>query len=153
MWMPYTTSSRITKILLQTNQATKTKPEWEYAPFRFTLSLIHFHPQSSTEPQSSPPAPHPKSPAQPADLRIIPLLPRASSRSRIIWHLLRMVFEVFFLRITDLSSLTSSSVSFMICFLGLAIGITAVSFIIPRNNNNYQKYLSKYQHVSTLVGM
>lgn len=52
--------------------------------------------------------------------------PCASSRSRIIWHLLRMVFEVIFLRITDLSSLTSSSVSLIICFLGLAIGITAV---------------------------
>ncbi|MBD5549379.1 MAG: hypothetical protein HDQ97_18675, partial [Lachnospiraceae bacterium] len=38
----------------------------------------------------------------------------------------------------------------IICFLGLAIGITAVSFIIPRNDNNYKKNLSKYQHVNTL---
>ena len=35
-------------------------------------------------------------------------------------------------------------------FLGLAIGITAVSFIIYQNSCGYQKYLIKYQQVSTL---
>lgn len=52
--------------------------------------------------------------------------PCDSSRSRIIWHLQRIVFEVAFLRIMDLSSLYSSSVSLITYFLGLAIGITAV---------------------------
>ena len=50
----------------------------------------------------------------------------------------------------DLSSFTSSSVSLIIYFLGLAIEITAVSFIIPKNSCNFQNYLTKYQYVSTL---
>ena len=52
--------------------------------------------------------------------------PCDSSRSRIIWHLQRIVFEVAFLRIMDLSFLYSFSVSLITYFLGLAIGITAV---------------------------
>ena len=56
--------------------------------------------------------------------------PCDSSRSRIIWHLQRIVFEVAFLRILDLSSLYSSSVSLITYFLGLAIGITAVFFLV-----------------------
>ena len=36
-------------------------------------------------------------------------------------------------------------------FLGLAIGITTVSFIIHQNSREYQKYLIKNQQVSTLV--
>ena len=56
------------------------------------------------------------------------IFPCASSMSRSIWHLQRIVFDVAFLRIMDLSSLYSSSVSLITYFLGLAIGITAVFF-------------------------
>ena len=76
--------------------------------------------------------------------------PCASSRSRIIWHLLRIVFEVSFLRITDFNFFNSFSVRWILYFFGLAIGITAVSFIIHQNNCDYQNYLVKYQQVSTL---
>ena len=68
-----------------------------------------------------------------------------------IWHLHRIVLDVLFFRMTDFKLFNSSSVSSILYFFGLAIGeITAVSFIIPENGCNSQKYLTKYQYVSTL---
>src|SRR5699024_11221116 len=78
----------------------------------------------------------------PLDLALcswVKTFPCASSRSRMIWHLQRIVLEVFLLRITDFKLFNSVSVRWMLYFFGLAIGITAVFFlIIHQNSCDYQ---------------
>ena len=49
-----------------------------------------------------------------------------------IWHLLRMVLEVFLLQIIDFNLFNSISVRWMLYFFGLAIGITAVFLLYIR---------------------
>ena len=53
--------------------------------------------------------------------------PWASSRSRMIWHLLGL-FCSFFVLMKDFNVFNSFSVRWILYFFGLAIGITAVSF-------------------------
>lgn len=68
-----------------------------------------------------------------------------------IWHLLRIVFEVCFLRITDFNVLIFFFVRWDIIFLGLVIGITAVSFCYTSDQLWLPEDLIKYHKGITLI--
>ena len=87
----------------------------------------------------------------PLDLALCSLVrtfPCNSSRSSIIWHLQRMVFEVDLLRIMDLSSLNSSSVTGS--YRSLA-QLALDEFILPQNLETIDKHVLSGTKVSLPV--